>query len=360
MQLDPSPTPLDEGGQMLPTDHPLPETGAAADPTCRPPGDRSAPTGFGRLARKLASRTTDLIALGLITIAALTIGRQISGWWNTDPTALDPLANLPASQPDWGSGAVLLEFGDSPVAMHRELFRGEGEQAIERLIAVCLADAENAAPPPDPPEPAERKMLDYLATLPPLIEAADGERVHFVPIPVPMAVASRDFGHDSVSSGGSNRDNETSATGTRVVSWGVAMRQGEQDWTLFVFRSGRTASAVTDGIEIELPPGSRRTLALRGVSGEQFVGFAGAGPAAEWARHFDALAARQGWRVTVDWRTADGEWTRGFEAVSDIESPGRSSDKRRSRIEMHFGPDRRGGVSGLISVNPMPEQKANQ
>ncbi|MEX0703727.1 MAG: hypothetical protein WD069_16640 [Planctomycetales bacterium] len=321
----------------------------------RPPlANSTAPGPYGRLAKKIASRTTDLIAVALIGIAALTVGRQLSSWWNTDSADLaNPLAGLPSSQPEWTTGPVMLELGDSPVALRRESFEGSGEQAVERLLSVCLADVRSAAAPVQPLAPGERKMLDYLRTLPPLLESPEGGRVHFVPVPVPMAVGTREFPPREVPSGHGSDDNGGSDTDRRVVSWGLAMRQGEAAWTLFSFRAGAPAASEGGGFEVELPPASRRTLALRGTAGEQLVGFEGVGPAAEWARFFDAVAERRGWRVTGEWRVAGGAWTRGFEA-------GDSTHAQRSRIDVQFGPDERAGFSGLIAVMPLPEEKANR
>ncbi|MEX0715938.1 MAG: hypothetical protein WD066_05095 [Planctomycetaceae bacterium] len=332
-----------------------PTTRSDADARGESPGGLRPPLAWGALAKRISGRTTDLIAIALIAIAALTVGRQLSGWWNTDSEEnANPLAGLPSSQPDWAGGSVLLELGDSPVAIRREAFTGDGDQAVERLVAICLADVKSAAPPAHPAEPPERKMLDHLKTLPPVVRMADGSRVHFVPVPVPMTVGTRDFTPATVPSAARGGDNEGSDTGRRVVAWGLAMRQGERSWTLFSFRSGPPVADAGEAVAIELPPGSRRTLALRGSAGERLIGFEGNGSAAEWRRHFDALAARRGWRAAGDWRVAAESRTRGFEVRTESKSD--STRKIRSRIDVQFGPDDRGGHSGLIAVTPLPEE----
>ena len=46
---------------------------------------REGPVGLGDVARRMISRTTDLIAIGIVVVASLSLGRQVLVWWHTAP-----------------------------------------------------------------------------------------------------------------------------------------------------------------------------------------------------------------------------------------------------------------------------------
>ena len=92
----------------------------------------------------MTSRTTDLIAISIVAVAALTFGRQILEWWHAAP-ATSPSANSqsPVTQPAWEDRLqpVALEFGDLPLSMTRQTILGDrrrgGRFAGAALRAGC-------------------------------------------------------------------------------------------------------------------------------------------------------------------------------------------------------------------------------
>src|SRR5262245_3978280 len=75
-----------------------PEATVAAESNSRaaePAAPGKPPTGFGDIARRMTSRTTDLIAIAIVAVASLTFGRQILHWWHTPPSASPATGEAP-------------------------------------------------------------------------------------------------------------------------------------------------------------------------------------------------------------------------------------------------------------------------
>src|SRR5262245_66416391 len=107
-----------------------------------PPADSIAPApgGFGRLARRIAGWTANLLATALVLVAGLGIGRQVLVWWYESPPVPPAVATadeqLPSMAPDelrlWTSrGPMTLERvgGDKDAAvagMKKQIGRASG------------------------------------------------------------------------------------------------------------------------------------------------------------------------------------------------------------------------------------------
>src|SRR5262245_55510888 len=101
-------------------------------------GDRTPkpPAGFGDIARRITSRTTDLIAIAIVVVASLTFGRQILQWWHAAPSEPGSAGMAPAVQPGWEDQRqpVSLEFGDLPLSMTRQTIVADAEPIIVELV----------------------------------------------------------------------------------------------------------------------------------------------------------------------------------------------------------------------------------
>src|ERR1700676_4097418 len=97
------------------------------------------PLNLADLARRMTSRTTDLIAIGLIVVASLTLGRQVRDWWRAPPPAVGATEEAVGAPPAWEDGRqpISLEFGDLPLAMTRQGVEGDGKSIIDALIRHC-------------------------------------------------------------------------------------------------------------------------------------------------------------------------------------------------------------------------------
>lgn len=308
--------------------------------------------GFGALARRITGRTTDLIAIGLVLVGGLTMGRQLVQWWNAP-------AEMPILQGEDATGglladpgaAVRLRFGDAPLAMTRETLAGNREAAMARLIAGCREAAENAGPPRDAPDAGEFALLaatEHAAAVvekpaaekavakespaeKPLAEEPGGWGVFRLEDRLSMIVATKVFPSAEGSEGPAWR---------RVVAFGFALPLDTDQWALYSFaeatlRSGQAA----DFPEIELPPGARRSLALQDQGGGGMIGFGGAGDPAAWRKHFEEALGAGGWVLAGPWRTGGDSDSATF--VPRDRSKGGS-------IGVHVSGDPKTERSGLI------------
>src|SRR5262245_36752603 len=91
------------------------------------------------IARRIASRTTDLIAIGVVLAAALSFGREIVVWWRAEPptVTIDAAAEAPAALWETPGAAVTLDFGDRPLSLARQSVSGEHDRALEALLGAC-------------------------------------------------------------------------------------------------------------------------------------------------------------------------------------------------------------------------------
>ncbi|MDB5391990.1 MAG: hypothetical protein JWM11_7636 [Planctomycetaceae bacterium] len=124
-----------------------------------PPPPRRQPTS---LARRISSRTTDLLAIAIVLVGSLALGRQVLEWWRAvAPPILDggPLAGL---ETDMGGDGqpVELEFADSPFRLIRQTLSRSGPlEALGLVQEVCQKALLAAQPLELPPDQAERDML---------------------------------------------------------------------------------------------------------------------------------------------------------------------------------------------------------
>jgi hypothetical protein len=144
---------------------------------------------FADVARRTASRTTDLIAIAIVLVASLTLGRQVLQWWQAEPPSASPTDEAGTS-PTWESGGPLvLEFGDLPLTMTRQPVRGDREAAIDALVARCWEEAGRGEPPADKPDEAELRLLARIVDLKPVTEEPGRRQVYLLDERFPMAAA---------------------------------------------------------------------------------------------------------------------------------------------------------------------------
>src|SRR6516165_12131691 len=153
------------------------------------------PVGFGEVARRMTSRTTDLIAIGIVVVASLTLGRQVLVWWHAAPPDGRAAAAATASKPVWDdpNQPMALEFGDFPLAMIRQIIVGDREAAMAAMVVRCAEAARQAGGPWREREEAEDQLLIRIQKLKPVAEEAGVWSVYVFDEHVPMAAAVRQF-----------------------------------------------------------------------------------------------------------------------------------------------------------------------
>lgn len=274
-------------------------------------------TGWSRAARRVAGRTTDLIAIGVVAVTALMIGGRLSEWWSTDPSDLantsEIAQRISGSPANWGADGtpVTMEFGGQTQTLRRETFAGSEKQLVERLVAWCRQTVHETDLPKAPPTPAEDRLAAKLRHLKPSVEVAGRGRVYQWNRPSRMVFGTK----GAEGAGGPAAFDEKHLSPLqpqpefRVVCWGMAFPQGKDAWTLFLSGSSEATDRTIPLPHIEMPAGCERLLSLRNDAGEALLAFGGAADVADARLHFDRWFQQRAWRPTREWRELNGRWT---------------------------------------------------
>lgn len=307
-------------------------------PAAQPVVERVAPPpeDLGSHSRRIARRTTDLIAIALIIGAGLTVASRVVEWWRTDPAdVMDngrPDISLGALVP-WGIApdGVQLQFGEAPFALRQQAMRGTFDDALTRLEENCVRRliAAPAAALPGAASAAEQRLLTQLANLTPTRTAADNQwAVYRVPGPLAMVVGVL---HSS-----------PELPESRIAQWGIVLPATEGAWTVLTIEPRQTPAPPVPQSRPPLPPGATPGVALSDELGGEFATFSGGSPV-EWRSHFDTLATEHGWRPARAWRTDPTDWSSAWIAGKD-----RGSARR---IDVYFQRTETGWV-GLLNQSP--------
>jgi hypothetical protein len=130
----------------------------------------------------------------------------------------------------------------------------------------------------------------------------------------------------------------------RVVTWGLAMPQGEQVWSLYAFHAaGRGTVPFSlrenrdDPIpDFPLPPDCVKTFAMQ-VAGGATVSFQGPVQVETWKLFFDAWFREHRWAAAAGWQQNGPAWHCRWAKEGENRS-----------AEAQFAPDGRGKLVGLL------------
>lgn len=245
------------------------------------------------LSRRIVARTADILAMALVLILCLTMGREVLRWWQTDPPRISA---APKAVPAWGEGGqpVELEFGELPFTMTRQTFSGDRPAVRKLLHERCRAAVLSEGRPPGVPDEQERSLLEKLAGMKPLEEKAGVWRIVRVMDPFELTVGLRDFDD-----------------GWRILAWGTAMPMESDQWAVHLFAAGPSAAKIAGLPPVPVPPGSRKLVSLREAKGGSLTGFLGTGPVQAWTQYYDNWFASHGWQTT-GWSGAGDHRTARF------------------------------------------------
>ncbi len=272
------------------------------------------PVGFGRLARRITACSGNFLAACVILILGFTFGRQVLQWWRNDPGSASVTrdGSLNAWQPPADPTLPhLLEFGDLPIQLTRQVFVGDQEAALEQLRRTCRKAAVRSHVSKRTALPASDRLLHRLNKLKP-VEQGKGWKIYQTGGPVLMVLAVRTVAADKGGQAGS-------AHAESVVSWGLGLRQiasiegkaaaRANRWTLLTGAADcPNADSRSDLVGL-IPPGSHRTLAVRFAGGGALIGFRGPTSLENWKRFFD----QQGWLRRVPWLQMEGGWVARYQ-----------------------------------------------
>jgi hypothetical protein len=303
--------------------------------------------GFGALARKIRSRTTDLLAVAIVVVGGVTIGSQFASWWATDENDLAPQLAANTNL-NWGTGEtpVTLEFGDRPFQLERQTVHGDRDTAFARLVEICTRVAQQTQSVETELLPAEQKLLGLLQRQTPLREQPGVWRIYRIERPMTLIIATRTMKRPAESSGIGNDASDSKPQpdqpNRRVVCWGMAQPNRKDVWVLFTMRpTVPSAEPRPETGQVELPDGARKILSLRDASGGALTAFEGEADAEDWKSWFNAWFARCGWKTSQSWTESPVGWSAAFVPAEDDVT---------GRIDVSFSQVGESRLSGLISV----------
>jgi len=248
----------------------------------------STDTGLGEVTRRIRRRTTDLLAIGLLLVVGLVLGRQLTAWWNEPELRLitDP-ASVTGPGTAWTEPDDL-QLGDLGQTIHRQRVTGSRQAAWEALENSTRKTANQAGWPESEPDSAERQLLERLSRKTTRTTDTTTISLHRLDGPLPMIVAVRRL-----------------LGNHRIVGWGLATRTPDNEWVTWTFAGTKNTTVET----VSLPPGSRRLLAVGSGDPERLLVFAGSSNDDGWWRHFDTELNREGWESTGPPSRCDTGWT---------------------------------------------------
>ncbi|HSG71196.1 MAG TPA: hypothetical protein VLA12_12315 [Planctomycetaceae bacterium] len=280
----------------------------------QPANSEKSKPGLTGLGKRIASRTTDLVAVGILLIAGLSMGGSVIRWWNTEPEDL----TLQSSQafvdrlipPDWESGLpVGIAVGNSTLGMERAELSGPREEIEQMLSEEILTRCERATIPNAPPDERETRMLESLETVKPVRTIPEGVRVYLKDGPLIWCV-----GLKSSSSGGQS-PNQSDVSDSRVVCWGFAFPSGFDSarWSVWLMWPGgdRQNSSEYDWRGV-LPDSSVCSLALTSPHGHVLLAFTGTGSHSVWSKELESRFREREFVLENVWKSGSNGLTGRF------------------------------------------------
>ncbi|MBM79048.1 MAG: hypothetical protein CMJ78_00445 [Planctomycetaceae bacterium] len=310
-----------------------------------PKADESDPTkplGYKEAGRKLASRTTDLIAMAFVLIAGLIVGERIIGWWaEQEEEAIPALAGV---DPRWdiGGAPVDVDLGEFPYTLRRQSFNGDERLAIGRMAATCVTLLE--AQEDEPLEnlefnQSEGKVLSRISGEPIVADKEGKWRVYEMKGLLPSVVAVVPGAEEA-------SQDKTDVTGWRLAAWAFAYPIGKAStWLSFSFaKTSVTDLPVPQFPDIKLPTNTQRMLTVRSDRAGSMMSFKSGLRARAWVDDFHSLVDAAGWKLTG--KQDRPVLTRQYELTKD-----------GIRLTLDVRAENHDGGSAMGMINLMPGQR---
>lgn len=312
------------------------------------------PNSLGDVARRIRSRTTDLLAIAVVLMGGLAVGGKVHRWWNAgDPAHQDPAQEVLAQQGEnstWGADGIPVEFsaGDSPLRITRLTFPGDRPAARQQIVQACRNIVKAASRPATLSKAAENRMLSRLERFTPVEKQAGRWRVYRFDGPVLMATAVRRFQSDGEPGGktGNSANRADAKSPYRVVCWGMAFPSGQNRWTLFTFQAADrpTGHAASQQLVVDAPANTQRVFSLRDDRNQSWLTFRGRGPLEDWMRFYDEQAEAGHWQRETGWQYAP---------AGDRAQAVYIDRRRQCRIAISFATNAAGAFTGTVVVTPV-------
>ena len=315
-------------------------------------------------ARQISKRTTDLIAIAIVTIGVLTVSGRLTEWWHTKPTSIaSPYASaaISAGSPvHWGAGesAVSVLAGEHNVQMERRVLLGNQDRVDgilrDRLVVIAESKSSRISPAAGNrnsnqtasglsfPRQEERliKLLENLAPF----ESKNGQWALYRldqaanPIPGSFLIATR------ITTGQAKTES--------LAAWAIATPSSPTRWTSFVL-----TPADGDGDfnkpATPVPVDGRLLISLRTNSHDELTVFqrvdAATPDISRWSREVSSQLTSAGWHETRPWQQSDNSATARFERSAF------DNQESHLAIELTILLNAAGILTGTSSVFSVPD-----
>jgi hypothetical protein len=291
------------------------------------------------VARRIRSRTTDLLAISIVLGASLSFGPQLISWWKApQPNQSPPAWQLTPAGWETADQPVDLGFGDSSLTLTRQTVTGNQKQVISALVAFCQKVSSQTTTPLPPPDDAEQHLLNHVKTLTPVATEPPNREFYVMGDQFPLVVGVLNLAKTSAENREPANDNQTPR---RLVCYGLALPFGEDRWTLFLVKDPRKKRDQESNSAVPpLPPGAVRTMSLCDERGELLLAFSGTGTVQKWTKFYESLSSAEHWRQTGNWSPNGSIWG------------GRFIRGDREWIDIRITDSQNGELTGVMQVIP--------
>ena len=273
------------------TNHPDHDAPAIDDPSAAASPESDASGGLGESARWYRRRATDLLAVGLLLVVGLALGRQLTAWWNEPGLESSPDAVRVTGAGTAWTDPDDLQLGELATTIHRRRLVGDRAAAFRALESSTRETAESAGWPETDADEAEQLLLKVLAGRQSRTDPGPSQAttsLHRLEGPLPMVVAVRQL-----------------LGQRRVVGWGLATRTPRDEWVTWTFAAAGDAAAEPVG----LPTDCRRLLSVGDGDPERLVVFTGSPGPDGWWNHFARELHDNGWTTASPRSRHRDGWT---------------------------------------------------
>ena len=287
---------------------------------------------FTMPSKRISAWTTNCLLTFSVLAAGLGFGRQM-----LKMQAMESSPHLAITIPQIDDSFFHnVQFGNHAWSLCRSTVAGDKGMATNHLRMtcrniLCIAIADTTASPQQILPKNEKQFMDELMDRTPIDQEPGKWRLYEISESLPMIVGLTRMRLPATS-------NE-SRYEYRITIWGIAMPMQQLQWTLNIFQSNMASGERNSRWnDVPMPPGSRKILSLSEAKGGGIVSLRGSGRAAEWKRFYTDWFTRRGFSST-GWYSTGDSWYAEFSGLND------------DSIHIRFGPDNRGGLSGLLMIS---------
>lgn len=306
-----------------------------------------------RLSKTLRRRALDLVAIGIVIAATLTLGRQMAAWWRTSPESVNQFSDsarlLAGTEGIWSETdqPVFVEFGGVPYHLQREAVVGDEKAAQARLAQRVLAFV-NLTSEELRPDATKERLRAAIKRLNPVLSKSRTE-VYIIDGPAPVVV-------------GTKRNENSGQASHQIICWGIFYPSGNEQWTTWLFsRSTSLEHAAFGKLTDLLPDSALPVMSLRSRNGSSIVSFrhndsehafdSTHGLERQYMKHFDSALSSDGWRSLSGWHRSKEMIAASYELPSTTgKTDGTKGDKPqgiRGRIDIQLI-EQDGQMTGVV------------